>query len=521
MRLAAVLLQQRGAAGHRCGHGSRARLRRGLFPHRLRRGGRNGNRSGWLLANGLRRGRRRDFRLGDFRQIKIQIEIVECKLEIIIVEAGEIREIQLFCGCRRRSSGNRRGLDRRGGNHGRLHLRSLRSGNILHERCFAATGNGIFRDVVNQLVHRRQMFRFRLLGNLKRHRLCGRREGLGDRRRKGRSGLHCLNDGRRGIDFDLRLDAGCGRLLLGAGLNPPRIDSRNIPARAEIGERQPQAGKFQRGPAAMRRRTHGNRCGRLLGDSYFHLVGEIESLRLRRIGMTIGVNVARNIGGKLRHRMPFGRGGFRCLRLFPPSLLGDGLVNHRLGGTRLARMHIENFRHRGGVVAEIRTNILRGRFDVVVNIGLIDFRKRLFHHLRCGCGNRRGFIRRRKLGLAAGENLLDTLHEIVGMDACANIVCRIKNDRIGMRRIVDFELPQKLVLEIKFRFAAGRRRSGARRSLGTRMRRTIFEADDTRQFCQRIVVSEPFGPGVPVIRDFFFDHYVFHHLRIAALASVL
>ena len=53
------------------------------------------------------------------------------------------------------------------------------------------------------------------------------------------------------------------------------------------------------------------------------------------------------------------------------------------------------------------------------------------------------------------------------------------------------------------------------------MRRTLIKTDDTRQLCQRIVVSEAFGPGVPVIRDIFFDHYVFHHLRIAALASVL
>ena len=103
------------------------------------------------------------------------------------------------------------------------------------------------------------------------------------------------------------------------------------------------------------------------------------------------------------------------------------------------------------------------------------------------------------------------------MDARTNIVCRIKNDRIGVRCVVNLEFPQKLIFEIEFGFAAGHRWL----SLGTRMRRTIFEADDTRQFCQRIVVSEPFGPGVPVIRDIFFDHYVFHHLRIAALASVL
>ncbi|MNX82216.1 hypothetical protein D3C86_1139390 [compost metagenome] len=295
------------------------------------------------------------------------------------------------------------------------------------------------------------MFRCRLLGNLKRQRLCGRREGLGNRRCKGRSGVFRLNEGRCGSDFNLRLDTGCSRLLLGTRLNPLRIDSRNIPARAEIGKRQPQAGEFQRRPAAMRRRTHGNRCGRFLGDSYFHLIGEIESLRLRRIGL----NIARNIGRELRHGVPFGLHGLSGLRLFPCHLLGGRLINHRLGGTRLARMHIENFGHRAGIITEIRANILGGRFDVVVNIGLIDFRKRLFPHLWRRCGHGRGFSHRRKLRLAAGENGFDTLHEIVGMDARTNIVCRIKNDRIGVRRIVNLELPKQLVFEVEFGFAAG------------------------------------------------------------------
>ena len=139
--------------------------------------------------------------------------------------------------------------------------------------------------------------------------------------------------------------------------------------------------------------------------------------------------------------------GFRGLRLFPCHLLGGRLVNHRLGRTRLARMHIENFRHRARIVAEIRANILGGRFNVVVNIGLVDFRKRLFPHLWRGCGFDHRF--------AAGENRFDTLHEIIGVDARTNIVCRIKNDRIGVRRIVNLELSKQFVLEVEFGFAAG------------------------------------------------------------------
>ncbi len=198
------------------------------------------------------------------------------------------------------------------------------------------------------------------------------------------------------------------------------------------------------------------------------------------------------------------------------DLRGGLLVDNRLGGARLARMHIENFRHRTGVVTEIRANILlSGCFDVIVDIGLIDLGKRLLPHLR------RGFGHRRKLGLATGENLFDALHEVGGVDAGTNIVRRIKNNRIGVRRIVNLEFTKQLVFEIEFGFAANDRRRSAWLDLGTRMRRTIVKADDTRQFCQRIVVSEALGPGVPVIRDIFFDHYVFHHLRIAALASVL
>lgn len=90
-----------------------------------------------------------------------------------------------------------------------------------------------------------------------------------------------------------------------------------------------------------------------------------------------------------------------------------------------------------------------------MNIGLIDFRKRLFPHLWRRCGHGCGFGHRRKLRLTAGENRFDTLHEIVGVDARTNIVCRIKNDRIGVRRIVNLELPKQFVLEVEFGFAAG------------------------------------------------------------------
>ena len=120
-------------------------------------------------------------------------------------------------------------------------------------------------------------------------------------------------------------------------------------------------------------------------------------------------------------------------------------------------MHIENFSHRAGIIAEIRPDILRGGFDVIVDIGLIDLWKQLF---RCfGSQYHLGFrfSCRRKFGLAASENGFDPLHEIAWMDACTNIVCRIKNDRIGMRRIVNLEFPKQLVLEIKFGFAAGNR----------------------------------------------------------------
>ncbi len=339
--------------------------------------------------------------------------------------------------------------------------------------------------------------------------------------RNGWRGIFRLNNDGSGLD--LRLDPGRSGLLFGSRFDPSRIDGRNITTCTEIGERQPQAGKFQRGTAAMRRRTDRNRRGRFFGNGNLHLIGEIESLRLRRMGVSAGRNIAGNIGREFRHGMPFRLRRLDDLRLFP-RVLGLGvlggslLVNNRLGSARLARMHIKNFRHRTGVITEIGANILLpGCFDVIVDIGLIDLGKRLLPHLRL----RRGFIHRRKLGLATGENLLDALHEIVGMDAGTNIVCRVKNDRIGVRRIVNLELTKQLVFEIEFGFAADDRRCSAWLDRGTRMRRTIFEADDTRQFCQRIVVSEPFGPGVPVIRDIFFDHYVFHHLRIAALASVL
>jgi hypothetical protein len=53
------------------------------------------------------------------------------------------------------------------------------------------------------------------------------------------------------------------------------------------------------------------------------------------------------------------------------------------------------------------------------------------------------------------------------------------------------------------------------------MGRTILLRDELRQLSQGIVVSEFLRPRVSVIRDIFFDHYVFHHLRITALASVL
>ncbi len=65
-------------------------------PHRLRHN--NSNRRGGLRTHGLRRGRRRNLRFGDFGQIQIKVEIIERKLEIIIIEAGEIREIRLVDG---------------------------------------------------------------------------------------------------------------------------------------------------------------------------------------------------------------------------------------------------------------------------------------------------------------------------------------------------------------------------------------------------------------------------------------
>ncbi|CUX19883.1 hypothetical protein AGR5A_Cc190044 [Agrobacterium genomosp. 5 str. CFBP 6626] len=503
-----------------------ARLRRGLFPHRLRCGG-SDHGSNRLLANGLRRGCRCDLGFGNFRKVEIKIEIVKRKLEIIVVEACKIAEIRLLS---RDSGGNGRCPHGRRSNL-RLHPCSLNGGCGLNDRrrldngFFATARNGIFRHVVDQLVHRRQIGRNRLLNDRRRYSLrCGH-EGFSDRRHKCRRCLFRLNDGRCRYWLDLRLDSGCG-LLFRPWLDPPRINSRNIATRAEIGKRQAQAGKLQRRTAALRRRTHGNGCGRFLGNRDLHLIGKIKGLRLRRVTMRRR-NVAGNVGRKFRHGVPFGLGWLNGLRLFPCQLLGGLLVNHRLGSTRLARMHIKNFCNRAGIVTEIRSNVLRRGFDVIVDIGLIDLRKRLFRDLGCnlvgwhrlrripGLDLRLG--RGRKLRLAAGEDLLDTLHEVVGVDAGTNIVCRIKNDRIGMRRVVNLEFPQKLIFEIEFGLAAGSRW----RSLGTRMRRTIFEADDTRQFCQRIVVSEAFGPGVPVIRDIFFDHYVFHHLRIAALASVL
>ncbi|MND94319.1 hypothetical protein D3C80_865320 [compost metagenome] len=78
----------------RCGdgYGRRARLRCGLFPHRLGRGNSNGR--GGLLANRLRRGCGRNLGFGDLRKVEIKIEIVERQFEIIIVKAGEIRKIR-------------------------------------------------------------------------------------------------------------------------------------------------------------------------------------------------------------------------------------------------------------------------------------------------------------------------------------------------------------------------------------------------------------------------------------------
>ncbi len=493
-----------------CSNRGRARLRCWLFSHRLRRGGSNRYRSDRLLANGLRHRRRCDFRCSDFGQVEVKIEIIKRKLEVIVVETCEIPKVRLLngrrCygrGCLYRGCGNRRR-----GNQRRLHScsrndrRSLCDGGILNDRLFAASGNGIFRNAVDQLIHRRKICFNRLFCN---------------RRRKGRRSFFRLNeDGlRRRNWFGLWLDPGC-RQRFGPRLDSLGITSRNITARAEIGKRQTQAGKFQRRTATMRRRTHGNRCRRF-GDGDLYLIGKIESLRLRRMALIGMRNIARNIGRKLRHSVPGALSRLDSLRLFPCSLL----VNHRLGRARLARMHIEHLGNRTGIITEIRADVLRRRLDVIVNVGLIGLGKWLLAHFGCGACLEHGFVRWRKLRLTPGENRFDALHEVAGVDARTHIVCRVKNDRIGMRRIVNLELSKQLVFEIEFGFAAGCRRAGAWRSFGTRMRRTLIETDDTRQFCQRIVVSEPFRPGVPVIRDIFFDHYVFHHLRIAALASVL
>ncbi|GAK71050.1 hypothetical protein RRU01S_14_02740 [Agrobacterium rubi TR3 = NBRC 13261] len=175
---------------------------------------------------------------------------------------------------------------------------------------------------------------------------------------------------------------------------------------------------------------------------------------------------------------------------------------------RLAVGNIEQGCDRIGIITEVVTEIAGSD-----RIGTM-LRNQIF--LRVG---RRILLHRLKLRLLAGEHRFDALHEFASRDRrCVHIVCCIKRYRLVTGRIVNGEFAQQLVFKIEFGLATLYRllRYG-RSNVGW----PILLPNQTRQLRQGIVVVEFFCPVVPVIRDIFIDHYVFHHLRVKALASVL